>query len=122
VSTPVLATKLFAPTQRGQLVARPRLIDKLDATLDAGHRLTVVSAPAVDAFTGSHRFVIDYLADEVLARQPAAVQAEQPDHVPGLHRRASAWYASHGLGEDAVQHAFAGGDFDRAAYLVEECR
>ena len=26
------------------------------------------------AFTGSHRYVLDYLSDEVLARQPAAVQ------------------------------------------------
>ena len=46
VSTPVLATKLFAPARRPQLVARPRLAEQLDATLDAGHRLTLVSAPA----------------------------------------------------------------------------
>ena len=30
-------------------------------------------APFVSAFTGSHRFVLDYLTDEVLARQPPAV-------------------------------------------------
>ena len=46
VSTPVLATKLFAPARRPQLVARPRLAEQLDTTLDAGHRLTLVSAPA----------------------------------------------------------------------------
>ena len=46
VSTPVLATKLFAPARRSQLVARPRLTEQLDATLDSGHRLTLVSAPA----------------------------------------------------------------------------
>jgi LuxR family maltose regulon positive regulatory protein len=46
VSTPVLATKLFAPARRPQLVARPRLIEQLDTTLDVGHRLTLVSAPA----------------------------------------------------------------------------
>jgi LuxR family maltose regulon positive regulatory protein len=46
VSTPVLATKLFAPARRPQLVARPRLTERLDATLEAGHRLTLVSAPA----------------------------------------------------------------------------
>ena len=46
VSTPVLATKLFAPARRPQLVARPRLVERLDTTLDAGHRLTLVSAPA----------------------------------------------------------------------------
>ena len=46
MSTPVLATKLFAPTRRPQLVARSRLIEQLDATLDPGHRLTLLSAPA----------------------------------------------------------------------------
>ena len=46
VSTPVLATKLFAPARRSQLVARPMLGERLDTTLDAGHRLTLVSAPA----------------------------------------------------------------------------
>jgi LuxR family transcriptional regulator, maltose regulon positive regulatory protein len=45
-STPVLATKLFAPARRPQLVARPILAERLDSTLDAGHRLTLVSAPA----------------------------------------------------------------------------
>jgi LuxR family transcriptional regulator, maltose regulon positive regulatory protein len=45
-STPVLATKLFAPARRPQLVARPRVADRLGTTLDAGHRLTLVSAPA----------------------------------------------------------------------------
>ncbi|HEX8508840.1 MAG TPA: AAA family ATPase, partial [Propionibacteriaceae bacterium] len=46
MSTPVLATKLFAPARRPDLVARPRLSGQLDTTLDAGHRLTLVSAPA----------------------------------------------------------------------------
>ncbi len=42
----MLATKLFAPARRPRLVARPRLAEQLDTTLDAGHRLTLVSAPA----------------------------------------------------------------------------
>ncbi len=42
----MLATKLFAPARRPQLVARPRLVDQLDSTLDASNRLTLVSAPA----------------------------------------------------------------------------
>ena len=46
VSTLVLATKLFAPAPRRQLVARSRIADRLDTTLDAGHRMTLVSAPA----------------------------------------------------------------------------
>ena len=46
MSNTVLATKLFAPTRRPQLVARPRLLGQLATTLEAGHRLTLVSAPA----------------------------------------------------------------------------
>ncbi|HEX6150336.1 LuxR C-terminal-related transcriptional regulator [Nocardioides sp.] len=46
MSAPVLATKLFAPPPRPQLVARQRLLERLDTTLDEHHRLTLVSAPA----------------------------------------------------------------------------
>lgn len=42
---PVLATKLFLPIRRPQLVARSRLVDQLDGTLDASNRLTLLSAP-----------------------------------------------------------------------------
>ena len=59
-STPVLATKLFVPARRPQLVARPRLTEQLDTTLDAGHRLTLVSAPA--GF-GKTTVLSDWLAD-----------------------------------------------------------
>ncbi len=45
--------------------------------------------------------------------------AEQPDLVPLLHQRASSWYAAHDWAEEAVRHALAGRDFDRAAYLME---
>ena len=45
--------------------------------------------------------------------------AKRPDRVPVLHRAASEWYAGHGLLEDAVGHALAGGNVERAADLVE---
>ncbi len=138
----------------------------------------------IGAFTGSHRFVLDYLVDEVLRDQPqrtrefllhtavldrlagplcdavtgradgsamvegleranlfvvaldehrewfryhhlfadvlrSRVLSEEPDLVPVLHRRASDWYVHHDLVEDAVRHALAGGDFERAAHLME---
>src|SRR6478672_11037826 len=138
----------------------------------------------VDAFTGSHRFVLDYLVEEVLNSQPEDVRGflldtsvlqqmtgtlcdaltgrddgrqtleilerenlfvvplddqrqwyryhhlfadalrarlldRYPDRVPGLHQAASRWHAEHGLLADAVAHAIAGDDFDRAADLVE---
>ena len=42
----MLATKLFAPVRRPQLVARHRLLEQLDTTWQASNRLTLVSAPA----------------------------------------------------------------------------
>ena len=142
-------------------------------------------ADFISAFTGSNRFVIDYLADEVLARQPPQVRdfllrtaildrlhgplcdavtggtdgtrtladlergnlfvvpldterswyryhhlfadvlharllAEHPEQVPDLHERASGWFAARGLVADAVRHALAAENFDRAAFLIEE--
>jgi LuxR family maltose regulon positive regulatory protein len=138
----------------------------------------------IEAFTGSSRFVIDYLVDEVLARQIEEVRdfllhtavlerlsgplcdqvtertdsarlladlerdslfvvaldterawyryhhlfadvlharllAEQPEHVPLLHQRASEWFAAHDLLPDAVRHALAAEDHDRARLLME---
>ena len=138
----------------------------------------------IRAFAGDHRYIADYLVEEVLRRQPEAVRrfllqtaildrlhgplcdavtgqagggarlealergnffvvplddmrrwyryhhlfaevlrahllAEQPAQVPTLHRRASAWYADNGLPADAIRHALAAADFDRAAGLIE---
>lgn len=144
------------------------------------------AAGFIRAFTGSHRFVLDYLVEEVLQRQPAHIQhfllstaildrlcgplcdavladpersgqaalayCEQanlllvplddsggwyryhhlfgevlrarlmkvdPERVPTLHQRASDWYAQHGFPTDAIQHAFAAHDVERAGALVE---
>ena len=44
---------------------------------------------------------------------------QQPDQAPTLHRRASEWYEQNGLPADAVRHALAAKDFERAAGLVE---
>ncbi len=142
------------------------------------------SASFIHAFTGSHRFVLDYLAEEVLQRQPeqvrnfllqtailerlcaplcaavtdqrdgkgtlealergnlfviplddqrhwyryhhlfadvlqARLKEEQPAPIPTLHLRASRWYEANGLRADAIRHAFAAEDLERAANLVE---
>jgi len=51
VSTPLLTTKLYIPAVRPEWVARPHLVERLNAglgasTTDFTHRLTLVSAPA----------------------------------------------------------------------------
>ena len=43
----------------------------------------------------------------------------QPDRVSMLHRRASEWYEQNGLRSDAIRHALAAKDFERAAGLIE---
>jgi LuxR family maltose regulon positive regulatory protein len=146
----------------------------------------------INAFTGSHRFVVDYLAEEVINHLPGHLRtfllktavlgrmcaslcdavllgearvAHQPysqalleeleranlfviplddtrqwyryhhlfvdvlrgrltsgataEIVATLHRRASAWFEDHGLVAEAIHHAFAGNDGERAARLVE---
>ncbi|MFJ4293462.1 LuxR C-terminal-related transcriptional regulator [Cupriavidus sp. NPDC089707] len=46
---------------------------------------------------------------------------ERPHEVAGLHRRASEWFAAQSLWAEAVRHALAAGDVDRAAGWVEQC-
>jgi len=135
-------------------------------------------------FAGDDRYIVDYLLEEVLQRQPEHIRAfllqtsilsrlngalcdavtgqdggkamlealdrgnlflialddrrqwyryqhlfadvlrarlldERPDDVPDLHRRASEWYEHSGDRSEAIHHAMAGEDVDRAADLVE---
>ncbi len=46
VATPLLQTKLYIPSPRPELVARTRLIERLNRGLRSGRKLTLVSAPA----------------------------------------------------------------------------
>src|SRR5690349_1487319 len=138
----------------------------------------------IDGFAGDDRYIVDFLAEEVLQSQPEQVQDfllqtsildrlsgplcdavtdqdsgkakltalergnlflvplddrrqwyryhqlfadvlharlldEQPDNVPELHRRASGWLEQNGEPSEAIRHALAAGDFERAADLVE---
>ena len=58
-----------------------------------------------------HHLFVDVLRAHLLAGRP--------DLVPLLHQRASLWYERHNHTEEAVRHALAARDFDRAAYLME---
>ncbi|MBN1584673.1 MAG: hypothetical protein JXA89_28460 [Anaerolineae bacterium] len=46
MSLALLKTKLYVPPIRSELVSRPRLIERIDAGIHSGHKLTLVSAPA----------------------------------------------------------------------------
>jgi LuxR family transcriptional regulator, maltose regulon positive regulatory protein len=138
----------------------------------------------IRSFAGDNRYIVDYLVEEVLQRQPERVRSfllqtsildrlsgplcdavtdqeegnvllealergnlfvvplddkrhwfryhhlfaevlqahlieERPDQVSSLHRRASEWYEHNGSPADAIRHALAAEDFERAAGLVE---
>lgn len=140
----------------------------------------------MEAFAGDHRYIVDYLVEEVLQRQPdhlrtfllhtsilerlsgplcdavtdampaegavlletlersnlfvvplddkrewyryhhlfadvlqARLMQEQPAQLATLHQRASVWYAANGAPADAVRHALAAEDWERAATLIE---
>jgi LuxR family maltose regulon positive regulatory protein len=138
----------------------------------------------IAGFAGDDRYIVDYLVEEVLQRQPEQVRSfllrtcllgrlsgplcdavtgqhggkamlealdrrnlfviplddsrqwyryhhlfadvlqahltdEQPDRVPDLHRRASKWYEQNAEPSEAIRHALAARDIERAAGLVE---
>jgi LuxR family maltose regulon positive regulatory protein len=138
----------------------------------------------IQSFTGSHRFVLDYLVEEVLHRQSERIRSfllqtsilerlsgplcdavtgqedgrgmlealergnlfviplddrrqwyryhhlfaevlqaflreSQPERVSTLHRQASVWFEQNDLPAEAIRHALAAMDFERAAELIE---
>lgn len=138
----------------------------------------------IRAFAGDNRYIVDYLVEEVLERQPERVRSfllqtsildrlsgplcnavtgqqegsllletlergnlfviplddrrqwfryhqlfadvlrahlmnEHPEQIPPLHTRASEWYEQNHLLPDAIRHALAVQDFERAARIIE---
>lgn len=63
-----------------------------------------------------HWYRYQHLFADVLSMH---LMVEQADQIPALHRRASEWYEQNGLAADAIRHALAGADFERAAGLIE---
>lgn len=167
-----------------------RLSDRTEGWI-AGLQLAALSMQGhqdrggfIRAFAGDHRYIVDYLMEEVLQHQPipvrhfllqtsildrlhgslceavtgqpegnarlealergnffivplddkrqwyryhhlfaevllAHLKAEQPEQLATLHRRASEWYEHNGSAAEAIHHALAAKDYERAADLVE---
>ncbi len=96
---PILVTKLHVPSRRPDLVARPRLVDRLDAGVRQQHRLTLVSAPAgygkttlVTDWLGGHDVPLAWLALDEADNDPhrfleyliAALQRLDPEYGVGV--------------------------------------
>ncbi len=84
-----------------------------NAVLETVERRNLLLVPLDDhrRWYRYHHLFADVLQSRLLA--------ERPEDVPVLHRRASDWYAQEGHIEAAVRHAFAAGETDRAADLIE---
>ncbi|MGV0716343.1 BTAD domain-containing putative transcriptional regulator [Mycolicibacterium sp. XJ662] len=61
-------------------------------------------------------FCYHQLFAEFLRRR---LEYDQPQRIPGLHATASKWFADHNLLREAISHAVAAGDEDRAIDLIE---
>ncbi len=190
----------FAPAEAASLVRAVAALELSEADLNdlvdrtegwpAGVYLAALSLrghPAPSAFirqfTGDNRFIVDFLAEEVLSRQPdemrqflartailnrfcaplcdavvgssdaaeiieilerenlfvvalddtrqwyryhhlfaqvlrSELARTEPDIMPGLHNRASAWHRQSGSADQAIRHALAGGDVAGAVDLI----
>jgi LuxR family maltose regulon positive regulatory protein len=60
-----------------------------------------------------HTMLAEYLRQRL--------EADRGTETPELHRRASLWYASQKLWTEAVQHAIAAGDSERAISWIKNC-
>lgn len=83
------------------------------AKLDALERANLFLVPMDDE---RQWFRYHHLFSDLLQ---VRLKAGGRDHVAELHRRASRWFESAGLTAEAVDHALAAGDAERAADLVE---
>lgn len=176
------------------LALSPEQVDALEIRTEgwiAGLQMAALSmrgredvSSFIQAFTGSHRYILDYLTEEVLNQQTEDIQAfllktsildqmsgplcakvteqldsqstlealeaanlfmipldedrcwyryhplfadllrqrlqrENRELEPELHRRASEWFEEDGMIPEAVNHALAAGDSERAASLIE---
>ncbi len=84
-----------------------------NGTLDALYRANLFLVPLDDR---REWYRYHHLFADVLLTQLDAAACSQ---LPLRHRRASDWYEQHGERPDAIRHALAGGDFERAADLIE---
>ncbi len=98
-SKPLLATKLYIPPVRPNLVARPRLIERLNEGLYLARKLTLISAPA--GF-GKTTLLSTWLADSPCPAAWLSLDAGDSDPVRFLSYLIAALQAIvPGIGEEA---------------------
>lgn len=100
---PLLSTKLNLPPRRPGLVARARLLEKLDQSLQPGNRLTILSAPAGFGKTSLAADWLGALAQRGLPCAWLSLDEGDNDLTRFLHYFIAALQKIHpGLGEAAL--------------------
>ncbi|UAK29905.1 protein kinase [Nocardia asteroides] len=61
-------------------------------------------------------FRYHHLFAEFLRRR---LERDRPEQVPGLHRTAAAWFGDHGMLSEAIEHALAADDDEKAVGILE---
>jgi len=77
MATPILATKLYIPPPRPKIILRPRLIERLNESLSASRKLTIISA---SAGFGKTTLVSEWVA--VCERPVAWLSLDEGDNDP----------------------------------------
>src|SRR5205085_183278 len=98
----------------GPLCDAVRAQDDSQAQLDALERanLFLVALDDERQWYRYHRLFAQMLRQRL--------QQTWPDRLPDLHCRASIWFEQQGLVAEAVEHALAAEDWERAARLIEQ--
>jgi LuxR family transcriptional regulator, maltose regulon positive regulatory protein len=105
-----LCDALLNATQPTAVASPPLESGKILEHLDRSH-LFLVSLDDERLWYRYHHLFADLLR--------ARLEQGQPDLVPHLHLRASAWLEGKGFIAEAIQHLFAAGEISRAAELIE---
>jgi LuxR family transcriptional regulator, maltose regulon positive regulatory protein len=117
------------PVEMVDFMLRTAVLDRLsvplcEATTGSGSSRTILASLAqrqllltpLDSdgiWFRYHTLLAEYLMQRL--------ETERAIETPELHRRAALWYASQELWTDAVQHAIAAGDSDRAISWINNC-
>ncbi len=128
------------PERIRTFLLRTSILDRLTAPLCEALLGGALEAPGSEADDlGSARDILEYLERHNLFVVPLdserrwyryhrlfadclrlRLRHEEPDRVPALHSRVSAWYDEQGLMDEAIEHALSAEDTERAAHLVGE--
>jgi LuxR family maltose regulon positive regulatory protein len=115
------------PTERQTFLLRTAVLDRLSGPLcdtvtgSGGSQLHLESLERDSLFVIPLDDMRDWYRYHHLFRDVLRQRllVTDPDLVPALHKRASAWCAQHGLREEAVEHAVSGEEWETAAELIE---